>query len=507
MFVSEASARVVWTLTALSSFAACLLNIVGSVLFLRLSWAVGQGGAGGIAIMFFLGTFQTTLTALSLSALISNGVMRGGGAYFIISRAVGPELGGAIGVCFYFSYSVGCCFYMVSTAESIVQALFPDSGWSNYAIHLLVGSICLWIGMAIGLIGAHCFTKVNVPLFAIQFGSILWGCFSIFFSPDPCLNHPSFNNVTGHLCGEMWCWNGTDSVFCGAYHGWSAKNFVDNAWFGFTSINCNAPVCDWLVVYALIFTAVTGIFEGANLSGDLRDPNRHIWKGTLIAIYGALLTYLISIVAFAGGFDRFTLQSNQYVLQQTAYGSEWIIIVGIWVACFTSGLGGLMGGSRICQAIARDKIFPGIAWAGRGFGSGDEPRLAVLLTGAIAQVALLIGGLDAIAPIITTFFCMSYALVNLSLLLVAMAGTPNFRPRFKYWHWSTALLGFLSNFVVMWVLSWIYALAACGVFAAIVVLLSLSNANKKLAWGDIRMALIYHQVRKVGGKWLDSAFF
>ena len=155
-----------------------------------------------------------------------------------------------------------------------------------------------------------------------------------------------------------------------------------------------------------------------------------------------------------------------------------------------------MGGSRILQAIARDKIFPFISWAGRGFGSGDEPRLAMLLTGAIAQAAMFIGGLDTIAPIITTFFCMSYALVNLSLLLVSMAGTPNFRPRFKYWHWTTALAGFLSNFFIMWVLSWMYALIACGIFALIVVLLSFSDANKRLAWGDIRMALIFHQIRK-----------
>ncbi len=91
---------------------------------------------------------------------------------------------------------------------------------------------------------------------------------------------------------------------------------------------------------------------------------------------------------------------------------------------------------------------------------------------------------------------MSYALVNMSLLLVSLAGTPNFRPRFKYWHWSTALLGFLSNFVVMWVLSWLYALIACALFLGLVVLLSLSSSNKKLGWGDIRMALVFHQVRK-----------
>ncbi len=149
-----------------------------------------------------------------------------------------------------------------------------------------------WIGLAIGLIGAHCFTKVNVPLFVIQFGSALWGSFSIFFSPDPCAAGPVYNNITHAACGEYFCPNGTETFFCGEYHGWSLQNLANNAWFGFSETNCNGVMCDWIVVYALVFTAVTGIFEGANLSGDLKDPNRHIWRGTLIAIYGAFLTYI-----------------------------------------------------------------------------------------------------------------------------------------------------------------------------------------------------------------------
>lgn len=202
-----------------------LLNIVGAVLFLRLSWSVGQAGFFGVLLMFIIGTAQTTLTALSMSALISNGVMRGGGGYYIISRAVGPELGGAIGVCFYFCYSFGCgfvcarvcidaertvshvgcameshCrFYMVSTAESFVEAVFAGNNWPYYAIHVLTASVCLWTAIAVGLIGAHCFTKVNVPLFVIQFGSILYGCLSIFFSPDPCI--AGTTPAPGYSCG------------------------------------------------------------------------------------------------------------------------------------------------------------------------------------------------------------------------------------------------------------------------------------------------------------------
>ncbi len=90
-------------------------------------------------------------------------------------------------------------YFRVSVTESFVEAVFPDNNWSYYGIHVLTASVCLWTAICVGLIGAHCFTKVNVPLFVIQFGSILYGCLSIFFSPDPCI--AGTTPAPGFSCG------------------------------------------------------------------------------------------------------------------------------------------------------------------------------------------------------------------------------------------------------------------------------------------------------------------
>lgn len=85
----------------------CLLNILGVILFLRLGWAVGHAGWAGTLAMFAVGETLALLTVFSLSAIVSNGRIKGGGSYYMISRCLGPEFGGAIGLLFYSAYAVG----------------------------------------------------------------------------------------------------------------------------------------------------------------------------------------------------------------------------------------------------------------------------------------------------------------------------------------------------------------------------------------------------------------
>ena len=78
----------------------CLLNIWGVMLFIRLSWVVGQAGIGYATLIILLSTLVTLLTTMSMSAIATNGEIKGGGAYYLISRSLGPNLGGAIGIVF-----------------------------------------------------------------------------------------------------------------------------------------------------------------------------------------------------------------------------------------------------------------------------------------------------------------------------------------------------------------------------------------------------------------------
>jgi amino acid transporter len=72
------------------------------MLFLRLSWVTGQAGIGLACVIILISTIVTVLTSLSMSAICTNGEVKGGGTYYLISRSLGPEFGGASGLIFSF---------------------------------------------------------------------------------------------------------------------------------------------------------------------------------------------------------------------------------------------------------------------------------------------------------------------------------------------------------------------------------------------------------------------
>ncbi|GFS26101.1 solute carrier family 12 member 4 [Elysia marginata] len=97
------------------------------------------------------------LTAFSMSAIATNGVVPAGGSYFMISRALGPEFGGAVGVLFYLGTSVASSMYIIGAVEILVKYMAPQLDlfgdvFHSYRIYgtgvMIVLAFVVFIGVA-----------------------------------------------------------------------------------------------------------------------------------------------------------------------------------------------------------------------------------------------------------------------------------------------------------------------------------------------------------------------
>ncbi|XP_070400510.1 solute carrier family 12 member 3-like [Nothobranchius furzeri] len=101
----------------------CMLNIWGVILFLRLTWITSQAGIVLTCLIILMSVVVTVVTALSISAIATNGSVASGGTYFLVSRTMGPEIGGPIGVVFSFANALASVLNIVGFAEVISQLL------------------------------------------------------------------------------------------------------------------------------------------------------------------------------------------------------------------------------------------------------------------------------------------------------------------------------------------------------------------------------------------------
>ncbi|MDX1421244.1 MAG: amino acid permease, partial [Rubricoccaceae bacterium] len=217
------------------------------------------------------------------------------------------------------------------------------------------------------------------------------------------------------------------------------------------------------IVFAVFFPAATGIMAGANMSGDLKNPRRSIPIGTMAAIGVSLVVYLLLAYWIARSATPEELVSNYYVMIEKAYWGP-AVVAGLFGATFSSALASLVGAGRILQAMGSHRILPAGAWIAHLTPRG-EPRNAMLVTGGLVFASLLVRDLNAIAPLITMFFLITYAMLNVVVLIEQSLGLVSFRPLLRV-HWVIPALGLAGSVFVMFIVNPTLSLISAGVVVA-----------------------------------------
>lgn len=426
-------------------FTPCTLTILGVIMFLRYGEVVGQAGLLHAILILIGAKLITTLTALSLSAIATNTKVRGGGAYFLISRSLGVEFGGSIGIVFFLAQAVSVAMYIIGFTEAL-QSTVPQLGIDPRAVATAVNAVillCVWLGAGWTIkVQYFILLALGLAIASFAFGA-----------------------------GAQFTWIGLEENLTPAYREGSG----------------------FFIMFALFFPAVTGVMAGANMSGDLKDPSQAIPRGTLSSILVTGLVYAGMAVLLAGLPDRGMLLGDPMVVRSASFFPA-MITVGVFAATLSSALGSMMGAPRILQAVARDRIFPSLNYFAKGAGKAAEPRRAMLLTFVLAQGGILLGDLDLIAPIITMFFMVTYGYLNLATFYEAWTRNPSYRPTFRFSHWSVSLLGAVACAAVMVLISPLAATLALVLMA----LLHWSIARRELeaGWGDVRSGALFERTRR-----------
>lgn len=402
-----------------------VLTILGVIMFLRTGWVVGQAGLKDALIILCIANAITLLTSLSLSAIATNRKVGGGGAYFLISRSLGLEVGGSVGLPLFLAQAVSVAFYIIGFTESL-HFIFPE------VPDRLVSGGVLAVLFVISWIGADLAIKTQYFIMAALAASMV----SFFAGYTPVLDWQQ-NLAPGYEGG-----------------------------FGFWG------------VFAIFFPAVTGIMSGVSMSGDLREPSKSIPRGTLTAVAVTFVIYGLQMWWLAYNAPREELIGNKLVMERIAIFGP-LIFAGLWAATLSSALASLLAAPRTLQALAQDGVVP--RFLGRGTGPTNEPKIALLFSFALAGACLLLGKLDLIAPIISMFFLAAYGTVNLAAGLSGLAANPSYRPTFRT-HWFLSLVGAAGCFFVMLLLNAFATIVSAIVIAGIYALMK--RRQYQTAWGD-----------------------
>ncbi|OAD56078.1 Solute carrier family 12 member 6 [Eufriesea mexicana] len=531
--------------TLFGVFLPCIQNIFGVILFIRLTWVVGTAGAVQGFFIVLCCCCVTMLTAISMSAIATNGVVPAGGSYFMISRSLGPEFGGAVGMLFYTGTTLAAAMYIIGAVEIALTYMAPSLSifgdftkdpsimYNNFRVYgtglLIVMGTIVFVGVKF----VNKFATVALTCVIFSIVAVYVGIFYNFYGneslkmcvlgrrllKDIDVMADCNKNVSGVL-HQLYCQNNTrcdpyylenNVTIVNGIRGLASGVFLENIWDSFqeegqliaygrepkdidvmAASTYNQIQVDltttFTILIGIFFPSVTGIMAGSNRSGDLADAQKSIPIGTICAILTTSTVYLTCVLFFAGTVDNLLLRDKfgqsiggKLVVANMAWPNQWVILIGSFLSTLGAGLQSLTGAPRLLQAIAKDSIIPFLTPFATSSNRG-EPTRALVLTVIICQCGILLGNVDYLAPLLSMFFLMCYGFVNLACALQTLLRTPNWRPRFKYYHWSLSFLGLSLCIAIMFMTSWYYALLAMGMAGCIYKYIEYRGAEKE--WGD-----------------------
>jgi amino acid transporter len=408
-------------------FTPTLLTILGVIMYLREGWIIGNAGLLGGLLIITLGFGITLCTALAMSSITTNIRIGAGGAYAVIAQSLGLEVGGSVGIPRYLSQALAVTMYIFGFREGWLY-IFPD----HPALLVDIGTFAAIY--LIAYISADFAIRVQYLIMAVIVGSLI----SIGMAAATGSMQYSFEEI------QLW----------GDFVGSPENDFGGSSFW---------------IVFAVFFPATTGIMAGANMSGDLKDPKRSIPVGTLAAIGVSFVIYVLLAIWLARSATPEEMVTNYTVMMDKSFWPP-AVLAGLLGATFSSALASMVGAGRILQAMGAHQVVPGSDWLAVLADDG-EPRHAMMVTGALIFGSLMVRDLNAVAPLITMFFLVTYAMICAAVLIEQSLDLVSFRPRLRIPLW-VSFLGLTGSLLAMFIINPTISLVSLAVTLGFYVILA-----------------------------------
>ncbi|KAL9962137.1 hypothetical protein ACROYT_G031215 [Oculina patagonica] len=363
-------------------FTSCMLNIFGVVIFLRTGWMVGNAGIGLSLLIIVLTLLVALAPALSAIGVCERCHVESGGVYFLLSHVLGQRSGGTIAILYSFGMAVSISLFCAGFGESMAETTGWDSPWAVRVIGLVTSLILLVVVLA----GVKWVVKLQLLLLAILMLSVLDFLVGTFAHTD----------------------------YAAGFTGYRTENMENNAPPKFSEGQ------NFFTVFGVFFPSATGVLAGINMSGDLKDPSSNIPAGTLAALGFSGMLYILFAVLLGAVCTRYSLVTDYMIASKVSLVGV-LFLFGLYVSSLSSCLGAQYGAPRVLQCLSKENVVPLIKPLGKGRGPNQEPYAAAIFVAVVAVSFIMIGNLNALAPIVTMPFLLTYAAIDYAYFKLAMS--------------------------------------------------------------------------------------
>jgi amino acid transporter len=438
------------TMGTMPVFMTAISTILGAILFLRFGYSMGHVGLFATLGIILLGHLVTIPTAMAVAEIATNQKVEGGGAYYMISRSFGLNIGGAIGIALFLSQAISVAFYIIAftvATEDLRVLIAEKQGfmitdqYMNFGMMGLLSLLMLTKGADIGV-------KALYVVVAILFGALI-----CFFVGGTTENSPTTIDWFAKIPEKVSATN----------PGWE--------WVHIERV-------EFFTVFTIIFPAFTGIAAGLGLSGDLKDPKKSIPRGTLWATVAGILVYIAVAFKLHLSASSENLAVDEMWMEQISIWGP-AIALGLACAAVSSALGSIMIAPRTLQALGTDNIFPGgiSRFASKGKAKNNEPFNATVITCIIGFLFVSLGSINVVAEVISMFFMLTYGAICMVSFFEHFAADPSYRPTFKS-KWYISLFGGLLCFWLMFQMNPAYAAASIILMVLIYIWITTTNKDQ-----------------------------